>query len=260
MNYFSSNLKFLRTQKKFTQTQFANKIGISRAIIGSYEEGRAEPKLVTLQNIAHFFKVSMDDLLEIDLSHTITQVDYEGNKLRILPIIVDQNQKEKITVVPIKAAAGYLNGYADAEYIESLNSFDFPISELGNQNTFRLFQIKGDSMLPIPPNSYIIGEYLENWKHLKDGKCYVVISKDDGIVYKRVVSKIEEDEALELISDNKNYDPYTIPANEIIELWKAKAYISFDLPDQDFNNSISVNQLSNMVLDMKKEMEKLKNN
>lgn len=260
MNYFSSNLKFLRKQKHLTQAELASKIGINRAIVGSYEEGRAEPKLVTLQNIAHFFKVSIDDLLEINMSNNSFQTDYEGNKLRILPIIVDQHQEEKITIVPIKAAAGYLNGFADAEYIESLNSFSLPIHEIGNQSTFRLFQIKGDSMMPIPPNSYIIGEYTENWKHIKDDHCYVVVSKNDGIVYKRVKSKIEENASLVLMSDNKDYETYSISADEILEIWKAKAYISFEIPEKNANDQISVNQLSNMVLDMKKEMEKLKGN
>ena len=54
-NFFAPNLKFLRKSKGLTQGDFALKIGINRPKVGSYEEGRAEPNLVTLQNISHFF-------------------------------------------------------------------------------------------------------------------------------------------------------------------------------------------------------------
>ena len=69
----------------------ANKIDVNRPKIGSYEEGRAEPKFETLQNISHFFQVSIDDLLEKELSQTkkVTLKNIEGNNLRVLPIVVD---------------------------------------------------------------------------------------------------------------------------------------------------------------------------
>ena len=65
MNFFANNLKFLRKQKKLTQADFAKKIGINRPKVGSYEEGRAEPNMETLQNISHFFKVKMSNFLVI---------------------------------------------------------------------------------------------------------------------------------------------------------------------------------------------------
>jgi transcriptional regulator with XRE-family HTH domain len=56
MNYVKNNLKFLRKKEALTQEQLATKIGVKRAMIGAYEEGRAEPRLHTLQHLAAYFR------------------------------------------------------------------------------------------------------------------------------------------------------------------------------------------------------------
>lgn len=259
-NFFAPNLKFLRKSKGLTQGDFALKIGINRPKVGSYEEGRAEPNLVTLQNISHFFKVKLDDLIEKDLSQTkrLGKKDFEANDLRVLPIVVNNEQKESISMVPVKACAGYLNGYADPEFIEELPHFNLPMSEF-SQGTYRAFEIKGDSMLPIQPGSYVLAEYVENWNWIKDQQCYVVISKNDGVVYKRVVNQLDKKQSLLLHSDNSSYESYEIDGNDIIEVWKAKAFLSFDLPEKT-SDQISVDELSTMMLKLKNEVESLKKN
>lgn len=258
MSYFKCNLKYLRKIKSLTQSDFANKIGISRPIIGSYEEGRAEPKLATLQNISHFFKVSIDDILEKDLSlqKSIAKKKFENNDVRVLPIIVNEKQEERITIVPVKASAGYLNGFSDPEFIEELPKFYLPFSEF-SQGTHRAFQIQGESMKPIASDSYILAEYLENWSWIQNGECYVLITKEDGIVYKRVFNHLNVTQSLELKSDNPEYETYFIDGNQLLEVWKAKAFLSFDLPVEQTSSS-KVDELSQMMLELKKEVNQLK--
>ena len=260
MNYFQSNLKYLRKSKALTQGDLANKIGVNRPKIGSYEEGRAEPKFETLQNISHFFQVTIDDLLEKDLSKEAKGglKNIQGNNLRVLPIIVDGENNERISLVPIKAAAGYLNGYSDPEFVEQLPNFSLPVKEL-SQGSYRAFEIKGDSMLPVTSGSYLLTEYLENWNWLKSGECYVIVSKNEGVVYKRVVNQIETKQNLELHSDNEVYEPYEVDVNDIVEIWKAKGYLTFDVPEKQANPT-SVDELSNMMLKLRNEVEKLKGN
>ena len=60
-NIFGSNLKFLRKAKGLTQDQLADKLGINRAMIGSYEENRAIPKLNAMQDIASRMCCRYDD-------------------------------------------------------------------------------------------------------------------------------------------------------------------------------------------------------
>jgi len=258
MDYLGLNIRHLRKSKGLTQSELAKNIGVNRAMIGSYEENRAVPKLSVLQDIAYFFSISIDDLIKLNLDKDSPEsADVTGSKLRVVSTVVDKSDKELITTVPIKASAGYTNGFADPEFVEELPHFSLPLNELSKERTYRVFQIKGDSMLPIKSGSYIICEYLSNWEDIIDNQTYIVISKDEGIVYKRLINNIAKSEELILKSDNTEYSPYTINANEVFEIWKALGFISFDLPERQ-SNDVNINDLHNMILNMKKDINKLK--
>jgi len=262
MSFIGSNIKFLRKQKNLTQEELSKKIGVNRSMIGSYEEGRAKPKLSSIQIIAHYFKIGVDDLINKDLSlNTISTKtkssgkDIKGSSLRILSTIVDNENNELITVVPVKAAAGYLNGFSDPEYIEKLPKFALHLQELSANRTYRVFQIKGNSMEPVAEGSYIICEYVQDWQEIKSGKTYTLLTKEEGMVYKRVYNRIEEKGELILKSDNPEYEPYTVKIDNVSEAWKALGYMSFKLPEPD---DVSLHKITFLVSEMKKDIEKLK--
>jgi transcriptional regulator with XRE-family HTH domain len=258
MNFFASNMKYLRKKKGLTQSDLANKMGINRPKIGSYEEGRAEPKLTTIQRISHFYKVNIDDLLELDLSkEQHKEKDVKGSAIRILPIIVDKNDEEQITVVPAKASAGYLNGFSDVEFVEQLPTFNLPVNELSTNRSYRIFQIQGDSMLPVTSGSYIISEYVQNWETIKDESTYIVISQSEGIVYKRIKNRLGTDQVIDLKSDNTLYPTFTIPIDEVVEVWKAKGVISFNLDEPDVSNN-QLSRMNAMLMELQQEMKSLK--
>lgn len=228
MANIASNLKYFRRKNGLTQQQFADVMGIKRASVGAYEESRAEPKYDLLNKIATYFGVTMDEFANdlIDDQWKPTPKSNASN-LRILSITVDDKDSENIELVPVKASAGYTTGYSDPEYIVELPRFSLPILK---QGTYRAFEIKGDSMLPVSPGDIIVGEYLENWRHVKAGQTYIIISKDDGVVYKRSASSYKEGKGLKLLSDNKIYDAYWIESDNILEIWQARAFISQQLP------------------------------
>src|SRR6202007_2792789 len=228
MSIISLNIKYLRKKKGLTQQQFADQIGIKRSLVGAYEEERAEPKYDLLKNIASFFEITVDDFINETINEKwAPKPKGDPANLRVLSISVDKEDNENIEMVPLKASAGYLNGYADPEYVAQLPKFYLPMFKNG---TFRAFEIKGDSMLPLVSGTIIIGEYLENWGDLKSGDTYVVVSKSDGVVYKRVIGKFKDQKKLKLISDNPVYEPYEISGEDVLEIWKAKGYISTQLP------------------------------
>ena len=181
------------------------------------------------------------------------KVDVAGRKIRVLQVAVDEKNRENILFVPQKASAGYLNGFADREYIEELPRFYLPMLGPGS---YRAFEIKGDSMLPLKSGTIVIGEYIENWRDIKDGHTYVVISDSEGVVYKRIFNRIANDGTGELLlkSDNAIYPPYTIPVEEVQEIWKAKMFMSSEFPEPD----ISLEKLSAIVMDIQKEVIKMK--
>jgi transcriptional regulator with XRE-family HTH domain len=262
--YLSTNIRFLRKQKKLTQEQFAIKIGVKRSLIGAYEEGRAEPKLSTILNICSYFKISLDDLIQGNLSdkpfNEVSKEKIRGDGMRILPIAVseDDESKELATLVPVKAAAGYLDGYGDVDFIQELPKFSFPFTELPQDRTYRVFQIQGDSMLPVEEGSYIIGEYLLDWNRVKSDDTYIIVSKDEGIVYKRVLNDITNNQLI-LKSDNKVYDPYPMELENVAEIWKAHGYVTFKLPDDAKEESSNdVGQLAQMIGKLQKEISQIK--
>jgi Predicted transcriptional regulators len=248
MSNIANNLKYLRKKKGLTQQQFADEMGIKRASVGAYEEDRAEPKYELLKKIASFYGLTMDELANDTINDKWRPTPRgDAANVRVLSITVDGGDRENIELVPVKASAGYLNGYADPEYIADLPKFSLPIFK---QGTYRAFEIQGDSMLPLQPGSIVIAEYIENWYDIKPGQTYVVISRTDGVVYKRVAFKYKEEKGLKLVSDNKSYEPFWVSAADILEVWKAKAYISTQLPEP--NPEPTMETLTAMMAQMQK--------
>jgi transcriptional regulator with XRE-family HTH domain len=256
MMHLGNNIRYLRKQKGLTQAELAEKLSVNRSLIGAYEEGRSEPRLATLQLLCSIFKVGLAQLIESPLDKSFKS-DFLGSNLRILPVSVDAQGEELVTLIPQKAAAGYTKGYADADYIEQLKTANLPFPELQQSGTMRIFQIEGDSMLPVQPGAYIIGEFVENWHDLKSHQCYILLTLNDGIVYKRVENQVAQENCLRLISDNKEYQPYALPANEVLEVWRAKGVLSFDLPDQNTLHELHNQRLLQMMDEMRAELRKL---
>ena len=65
-------------------------------------------------------------------------------------------------------------------------------------------------MLPVQPGSIIFGEYLDNVSSIKNGKLYILVTKQDGIVFKRVFNFAGDEAKLLLVSDNRQYQPYSV--------------------------------------------------
>jgi len=260
MRYLSSNLRHLRRENDLTQQGLAEKLGIKRSLLGAYEEQRAEPKIPTLQKLAYLFRVPLDTLINHDMvkGKATAHIDTSGQNLRVLPIVTTADNNERISLVPATAEAGYADAYADPEYIESLPSFSLPLPELYQDASYRLFQIHGDSMLPVAPKSYIICSYVQNWHDIKDGQCYIVVTRNRGVVYKRVWNHLRDRQSLLLKSDNTIYSPYELEAAELLEAWKALGYISFDLPEMQTNTPADIRGLSDVVSRLCDEVEGLK--
>ncbi|WP_372745657.1 XRE family transcriptional regulator, partial [Lutibacter sp.] len=218
MNFLSNNIKHIRTLKGLTQEQFAEDLKVSRSRISSYEENRAIPPIDFLVQLSDYFNIPIDILIKNNLSSAKDASFIEvGNRRILFPITINGADEDLIEIVPIEASAGYLQGYADPEYIEHLAKIKLPFLPTG---THRAFPIKGDSMLPVKSGSYIVAKFIEDIRDIKNGRTYIVLSKSEGMVYKRVFKKLEEHNMLLMVSDNKKYDPYYLPAEDVLEIWE----------------------------------------
>ncbi|WPR73307.1 LexA family transcriptional regulator [Algoriphagus sp. NG3] len=259
--FWATNLRFLRKRKKFSQDELAEKLGMTRAKLNAHENGHSKsPPIDDLLLCADFFRMSVDTLLRIDLSKLSelkirdleagNDVFLSGSKVRILATTVTGNNEENIELVPIKAKAGYLGGYGDPEFISTLPVFQLP--NLPKDKKYRMFQTEGDSMLPVPGGSYIIGSYLMDWKFNKETPC-VVVTEHEGISFK-MVSFLEEERSFILRSINPLYEPFRIRAEEVREIWKFEYSMIRELPTE----TLTLQQIGLGIAEINRKLEDLK--
>lgn len=241
----NQNLKYLRKLRGWTQEEFAHKLGIKRSLLGAYEEERAEPRIDVLEIVCDMFKLTLDDILRKDLS------DNKSNYLARRRALKLAAGRPDIPFVPVKAAAGYLAGYNDPEFIDELNTFTLPMLTGGN---YRAFEIIGDSMLPTPSGSVIVGEKVDSFDDVKNNAACIVVSRNEGVVYKRVQKNARQKNKLILVSDNPAFHPYTVNSDEILEMWQAQMVISRANTQQRWD----MNQLSSMVTNLQEQVTSLK--
>jgi transcriptional regulator with XRE-family HTH domain len=259
---FADNIKFLRKRRGRTQDDVAFTMGLKRSTLSGYENGVAHPGIDLLVSFSNYFNISVDTLLKVDITRLsesqLGELErgydayVKGSNLRVLATTVDAGNNENIELVNEKAKAGYATGYADPEFISELPSFRLPF--LSDNRKYRTFQLKGDSMLPIPDGSWVTGEFLQDWYNLVTGNAYIIFTLDDGIVFKVVEDKIGESGRLVLYSLNPLYEPYEVHISEVKEIWKFVNYISSELPDP----LIPEKQLISTVAGLKHDLQRLK--
>jgi len=264
--YFDSNIKFLRTRKKLTQNQLSVALEIKRSTLNNYENGISGPSIQSLILLSDYFHVSIDTLLRVDLAKLRESQLYElehgqdvflkGSNIRVLATTIDRLNRDNIELVSEKAKAGYTNGFADPEYISELPVFQLPF--LSPERKYRTFQICGDSMLPIPDGAWITGEFIQDWNEIKTGDLYMVLTLNEGLVFKQLKNELAERGCFQMISLNKAYEPYELAATEIREIWKFVHYISCDVPESQLTDNqieMQLKILTTEIQELKKRME-----
>lgn len=250
MSHLSENIRFLRSKKQFSQQRIADDLEITRVRYAKYEDGTSEPPLDLLNKIARYFGVSVDLLISVDVKKYPVEdmIKLAENKI-LIPVTVDSDGNNQIEIIPQKASMGYLNGFSDPEYIESLQTISLPFLRNGK---FRAFPADGDSMPPYKDGTYIVGRYVEDLSELKTDKTYVFITLNDGITYKRF--QFHEADAICVKADNDFYEPYKIPLTDIKEIWEFACSISTQEYDPD---EFSSHNIQNLFIDIKKDLKNI---
>lgn len=260
--YFSTNIKLLRKRRGRTQDEVANYLKMKRSTLSGYENKVALPSIENLIAFSGYFNIAIDTLLKIDLNKLsesqLSEIErgYDvfvtGSRIRVLATTVNEKNEENIELVPEKAKAGYTRGFADPEYIKELPVFSLPF--LSKEKKYRTFQIKGDSMLPIPEGSWVTGEYVQDWGALKNGDACIILTLNEGVVFKIIENNIQKEKSLKLYSLNPVYDAYDMVINEINEIWKFTNFISSEIPEP----KMPKDDLLTTVANLKYEMNKIK--
>lgn len=181
----------------------------------------------------------------------IKPVKVEGRDLMPKVVVVDDSDNERIPLVPVKAQAGYLEGYGDPAYIEKLPTYSVPNLQNG---TYRMFQVSGYSMYPtLQNNSYVIGEFVENWEDVPDNRVCVVVTETEGVIVKRITNRIKKYKSLYCKSDNRDYPHIVVNVMDIKEIWECKMHLSFEFLDPVTNYQ----KIADLEVEMLKIKEKI---
>ena len=260
-----SNLKALRKRKGKSQEEVAIAVGTNRSTYSGYENGVAFPSLDSILLFSSFYEVSVDNLLKKDFANFNEQnwqnfekeweTDAKGNSLRVLTSLVDIDDVEVIEMIPQKARAGYTTGYSDVSYFKELPTMHLPF--LSKDRKYRAFQIEGDSMLPCPSGSYIVGMFVQDWTNIKSGTSCIVLTKNDGIVFKTLINDLKENKSFLFVSSNPVYEPYEVKIEDILEIWKFETLISNQLPEGGMESEELVTGIKNIQKDVRIILNKL---
>ena len=251
MSIFPDNLRFLRDKQNLSQQKISDTLLITRSRYVKYEDGTSEPPIEILLRISKYFSISIDLLVSVDIRKYPLEemLNLPDNRI-LIPITVDSSGNNQIEIIPQKASMGYLNGYSDPEYIESLQTISLPFLRNGK---FRAFPADGDSMPPYKDGTFIVGKYVENLADLKTDKTYVFITTNDGITYKRF--QFHESSFICVKSDNSFYEPLKIPLADIKEIWEFACSINTQEYDPD---EFSGQNMKEMFLELKEDINQLK--
>jgi phage repressor protein C with HTH and peptisase S24 domain len=230
----AERLKNLRQKTNLNQQEVADKIGKSRSRIAIYEtQPQVQIPSDVLQSLSQLYNTTVEYILygterpvavagpAVNGSSRVT-----GNDLRILVVTTDRTGEENAAFVPVRARAGYLVGYGDPEFIQTLPTYSIPGFSDG---TYRIFEVEGDSMLDtLHPGDLAVTQFVENWRALKHNKIYVLVATD-GLLVKRVHNLIDRAGGVVILSDNPQFAPDFLHADQIMEIWEVKAIISRSL-------------------------------
>ncbi len=155
---------------------------------------------------------------------------------------------QNIQLVRRNQFSEYLLKQSDFYFLKTLAPFNIPGFEVGE---YRAFEAGEDFTYP---GAILVGSLVRNWQEIKDGKNYVVVSKNHGIIYRRAYSQIQLKGTLLLSNDNNRFPGIEIPVVDILETWEIKAFVSFVLPEP----VMPFNKIGNLVDELKSELEKIK--
>ncbi|MEM1002517.1 MAG: helix-turn-helix transcriptional regulator, partial [Bacteroidota bacterium] len=151
MSRIGHNIRKIRSAKKLSQTQFAELFDLTRGSVGAYEEGRAEPKIDTIIQIANYFSVSIDLLLNKEMTiNDLFHLDVFRKKLNEAHSFEPKKnivpQPNGIEYVSIKNQLEYIVNSTNNDFIANLPKMGFPVNMGRTGMHLRAFELGGSEM------------------------------------------------------------------------------------------------------------------
>lgn len=240
--------------------QFAMSLEYLPQSLSEILKGRRDVTIELLRKAVDKYKINPVYIYTGEGPMFMSEEDHKS--FRVLTIVTNAQDDERIVHVPVPAQAGYASELSDPTFIQDLPTFTLPDYKY-KVGTHRAFDVSGDSMEPtLFEGDKVICSFLEPtlWEtSIKDNFVYVIVTRGDVLI-KRLTNKIKSDKQLLLTSDNNYYDPYPISIGDVREIWYVRAKISPFLPSpQNIQNIMrdEVRELRGTIKHQSKLIEKL---
>lgn len=172
-------------------------------------------------------------------------------KAPIIPVFMDQEEKARIPILDVTAAAGLPQNVDNTQFYERLPSFALPQYGVGEHI---MIQIEGDSMHPTIMNQdWVIARRVYDVNDIKEGYVHIIVSKT-AVVAKRALNRIEQRQALALMSDNEGYSTYDEPVGNILQVWRAVARMSSNFTNLNAGLRSEMNNIKDEMAIIKKAL------
>lgn len=182
------NLRTARKQKRLTQLQVADHLGITRSAYSHYETGFRDPDTDTLIRLASLYEVPVEYLLGI----------------------YDQTAKTLINRIPV---LGTVPAGIPIEAIENIEEYIDIYPRFVKHGELFALRVQGDSMEPDLRNGDIV--VIEKQVFVDNGDIAVVRVNSEDVTLKRVKLTTK---GLMLIPSNPAYDPVFFDSDQVATL------------------------------------------
>ena len=204
---FAQNLKKLRISANLTQTELANALNTSRQNITNWEIAKTIPDIRTIDAIAQYFSVSLDNLVNGEESTVLN----DNNQ-------IPSNSVPYYDLVVTAGACGAL--CSDSQKYTPSGFVNIP----GLSGIKATFKITGISMEPEIKTGDIIGiKPVDNldttWNFLKTGKIYLIVTRED-----RMIKYIKEASNPDyIVCESSNWSSFQVFKGDILEIYEVSA-------------------------------------
>ncbi len=240
--------------------QFALSVEYLPQSLSEILKGRRDVTIELLRKAVEKYKINPVYLYTGEGPMFMSEEDHKS--FRVLTIVTNVQDDERIVHVPVPAQAGYAGEMTDPTFIQDLPTYTLPDYKY-KVGTHRSFDVAGDSMEPtLFEGDKVVCSFLEPtlWESsLKDNYVYIVVTRGD-VVVKRVVNRVKERKQLELHSDNSFYEPYNVNIGDVREIWYVRAKVSPFLPSpQNISNLLrdEVRQLQTVIEEQSRMIQNL---
>jgi transcriptional regulator with XRE-family HTH domain len=230
----NSNVNYLiklRTEKNLTQSELADKLGLHQSRLSLLEKESSLPDKVA-NKIIEVFGVELSDIYPERYQKAEPLQDFPVNSNYLKDNSAEPIINPNILFVPLVskfAHAGFLSGYGDDEYIETLPKYPFFSEDSNPKGTYRGFEVRGDSMddgtsESIQDGAIVLGREIQrhHWTnkfHLHRWKYYLVVHETEGILIKQITEHDTDKGFIRLHSLNDMYSDIVIPLDECKQIY-----------------------------------------